>query len=237
MAPLFAKKYNVLHSKYTRLLFFLILIFIFRPYNSSDLYTGAWHLLLVGALCYAFRRKIVRNPLTGTVVVISGIISIISFWTASFFDHHLFAIIFLITFLIFLITCVMMTLSVIFFKSAITGKRLSEVICAYFLIGFSFGLIFMIIEVSNRGSFNLTHIGSQCLLIHSYYIADLFYYSFIMLATIGLGNDVARSGLAQAFTVLEGITGQLFVAIYVSKLVTIYSHQTFEDSKKQPKRK
>jgi voltage-gated potassium channel Kch len=53
-------------------------------------------------------------------------------------------------------------------------------------------------------------------------LSELLYFSFSTLTTIGFGDIVPVTRLGQVAAVLEGIIGQLFLAILIAKLVGVY---------------
>jgi Ion channel len=54
---------------------------------------------------------------------------------------------------------------------------------------------------------------------------NLFYYSFTVLTTVGLGDIVPIHHLSKSLTILEAMFGQLFVAIIIAKLVSLWQRQ------------
>jgi len=48
------------------------------------------------------------------------------------------------------------------------------------------------------------------------------HFSFVTLATLGYGDIVPRSDLARGLAVVEGIGGQLFLAVLVTRMVSSY---------------
>ena len=51
------------------------------------------------------------------------------------------------------------------------------------------------------------------------------YFSFVTIATLGYGDIVPRSDLARGLTILEGVGGQLFLAVMVARLVSLYGRR------------
>lgn len=51
---------------------------------------------------------------------------------------------------------------------------------------------------------------------------NFLYYSFATLATLGMGDITPLSHLAKSLTAMEAMFGQLFVAIIIAKLVTVW---------------
>ncbi len=52
---------------------------------------------------------------------------------------------------------------------------------------------------------------------------NAFYFSFITLTTVGYGDITPVSNVARALAALEAMTGTLFVAVLISRLVALYS--------------
>jgi heme/copper-type cytochrome/quinol oxidase subunit 4 len=52
---------------------------------------------------------------------------------------------------------------------------------------------------------------------------NLLYYSFATMATLGMGDITPINHLAKSLTALEGMFGQLFVAIIIAKLTSVWS--------------
>ena len=52
------------------------------------------------------------------------------------------------------------------------------------------------------------------------------YYSFVSLTTLGFGDLSPDVGLPQALTVLEALTGQIFLVTLVARLVTLWVRQS-----------
>ena len=48
------------------------------------------------------------------------------------------------------------------------------------------------------------------------------YFSFVTLTTLGYGDIAPKSDLAQMFAVAEALIGQLYLTIFVARLVALY---------------
>ena len=101
-------------------------------------------------------------------------------------------------------------------------ETLKGVVCAYFMVAFGFSFIFVLIEFVSPQSFNIPSKMGQ-ILSHSHYLSEMMYFSFVTLLTIGYGDISALKDLAQTCSILEGIIGQFYIAILVSRLVAVYS--------------
>jgi voltage-gated potassium channel Kch len=56
------------------------------------------------------------------------------------------------------------------------------------------------------------------------------YFSFITLTTVGYGDIVPVTTVARMLTSTEAMTGTLFLAVLISRLVSLYSTQPPTDS-------
>ncbi len=59
-------------------------------------------------------------------------------------------------------------------------------------------------------------------------IYQLMYYSFTTLTTLGYGDIVPLNRLAMVLCNMESIIGQLYPAVFIARLVSLYSVQDME---------
>jgi hypothetical protein len=78
--------------------------------------------------------------------------------------------------------------------------------------------LFNVIESIRPGSFLQTTVVPPSHVPHS----DLFYFSLITLTTTWYGDIVPGSPVARMFSALEGVSGVLYIAITVARLVAAY---------------
>lgn len=97
---------------------------------------------------------------------------------------------------------------------AVDAEHLYAALSAYLLVGISLGLFYWDLEqlwpstfATATGEFSRT---------------SGVYFSFVTLATLGYGDIVPRSDVARGLAVVEGIGGQLFLAVLVARLVSSY---------------
>ncbi len=60
-----------------------------------------------------------------------------------------------------------------------------------------------------------------------------YYFSFVTLTTVGYGDITPVSSGARALAAMEAMTGTLYVAVLISRLVALYSSQRLESSARQ----
>jgi len=98
-------------------------------------------------------------------------------------------------------------------------------ISVYLLLGFSWGLPYVMIFLLQPGAFNFgTSPGAASALMNlqPHLFPILIYFSLTTLATIGFGDITPLSLQARYAAVAEGLTGQLYLAILVARLVGLH---------------
>ena len=120
----------------------------------------------------------------------------------------------------FLVTTIVTILSFILKRDRITLDAVLGGLCVYLLIGTTFTMIFLNVELLLPGSFDFGPHGANPGMLQLYDL--LYFYSFVSLLTIGYGDIVPMSHLAQTLTVLEGMIGQFYVVFCVAVLVGTY---------------
>jgi hypothetical protein len=93
-------------------------------------------------------------------------------------------------------------------------------LCVYILIGVFWATLFSMLETASPGSFSFGPHGAHLDLVQSGTL--LYYYSFINLMTIGFGDVVPMSHMAQTLSILEGLVGQFYLVFFMASLVGRY---------------
>lgn len=96
-------------------------------------------------------------------------------------------------------------------------------LCVYVLMGIFWTILFVNLELIHPGSFSFGIHGPDPGMDEEY--ALLFYYSFVTLLTIGYGDVVAMSNIAQTLTILEGLIGQFYIIFFIAGLVGMYIYR------------
>lgn len=107
--------------------------------------------------------------------------------------------------------------------------RLYGAICVYLLIAAAFSDIYLIIDRMNPDAFYC----SQALCTNqegqTFHSGLHLYFSLVTLSTLGYGDITPTHALAAMLVALEAIIGQMYVAIVISRLVSIHLNETAEE--------
>ena len=102
----------------------------------------------------------------------------------------------------------------------------SEVLCAglamYLLLGMAWSFAYVLAGHVSPGAFALPA-GNQMQGFTS------LYFSFITLSTVGYGDITPVSNVARMLAAAEAITGTLFVAVFIARLVALYSTEARDE--------
>jgi len=143
-------------------------------------------------------------------------------WLQFLYPDRLYAIIFLILTIIFIFITTTSIISRVVINARVRVETLRGVVCAYFMVAFGFAFIYYLLDLLVPQTFQADFFQEN-LVSHSRYLSEMMYYSFVTLLCIGYGDIIAVKDVGQTFTILEGIIGQFYIAILVSRLVAVYS--------------
>jgi Ion channel len=96
----------------------------------------------------------------------------------------------------------------------VDAEHLYAALSAYLLAGIFFALFYWVLEQVRPGTFATAGNFSRM---------NAIYFSFVTLATLGYGDIVPRSDIARGLVIVEGVGGQLFLAVLVARLVSLYA--------------
>jgi len=98
--------------------------------------------------------------------------------------------------------------------ATVTGQSIFGAISAYLIVGFMFAVFYSAFAQLDGGHF---FVGSQPGNAETFQ-----YFSFTTLTTLGYGDFTAAANDGRAIAVIEALTGQLFLATLVARLVAVF---------------
>jgi len=95
-------------------------------------------------------------------------------------------------------------------------ERICAALCVYLLAGIAFGGLFAALDAIRPGSLTgPAPIG----------LDGAVYFSFVTLATLGYGDIAPATSATRALAVLEAVFGQLYLAVLIARLVSLYARE------------
>lgn len=101
-------------------------------------------------------------------------------------------------------------------EGRVDAERICAALCVYLLAGIAFGGLFAALEAVAPGSLA----GSAPIDLD-----DAVYFSFVTLATLGYGDIAPAASAPRALAVLEAVFGQLYLAVLIARLVSLYARE------------
>src|SRR5882757_9670330 len=110
---------------------------------------------------------------------------------------------------------------------SVNADVLCASISAYLMLGLMWTLAYWLVDqLTPEGAFSFnTNAGT-----HSMNGFNAFYFSFVTLSTVGYGDITPVSKVARMLAAMEAMTGLLYMAILIARLVALYSSSKSDDS-------
>lgn len=121
--------------------------------------------------------------------------------------------------LAFYIFTIFILLSRILRDETVTVDTLYGAACVYLLMGLTWLTAFQLLEKMHPGSFRIGLFQPETVPIEW---SDLLFFSYVTLTTLGYGDITPVTSPAKSLAILEAMTGTLYVAFLVARLVGLH---------------
>ena len=201
------------------LLFFLVVYgFFVYPLAGEDgktepLAASSFSIIIVLGVLATTKHKGARAGM----VVLAGL-AFTSHWLHFFLRQHAVHVISASASAVFFFALACLILGRVFRSGGISIYRIYGAIAVYLLLGILWGEFYILIYLLKPGSFYFdpaTQYGEPP-------ISELLYFSFTTLTTVGFGDIVPVHPVARSMATLEALVGQLYPAVLLARLVTLY---------------
>ena len=177
--------------------------------------------LLAAVFAVADRKR------TLAIAVVLAVPAITARWINQFRPDLVHPGVFLVCALLLLAFVIAHLLLFILRAPVVTVEVLCASVAAYLMLGLMWTVAYWLVDqVTPGGAFSFnTDRG-----VHSMNGFTGFYFSFITLSTVGYGDITPVSRVARWLAAMEAITGLLYVAVLIARLVSLYSSAKSDDS-------
>ena len=202
-----------LHRRYTILFYTLLATMVAAPVFTALEFSGTRIESLLAACLLAAILPVgaVRNrPYLLMAIVVAWLARLVTAWL----DHRVLSELALGIWTLIGLLAAVAALRFAIGATQVDAEHLFAALSAYMLAGIYVGLLYWVLEQMKPGTFSFPGEFSQ---------ASAIYFSFVTLATLGYGDIVPRADVARGIAIVEGVGGQLFLAVLVARMVSLYS--------------
>lgn len=164
-------------------------------------------LLISGIVSMSERKKVF------VIAAVSAMIALVFRWTDSVAPFPVLDVLDQLTTISCNILFCIIILTRVLKKGPVTFHRIQGAVAAYLLLGLTWAHAYGLIEYLMPGSFAGNVVGSGR-------FSSWTYFSFVTLATLGYGDISPVHPVARSLATAETITGQLYLAILIARLVS-----------------
>ena len=214
-------------GRFLFLLISIILWFVLRPFLEGLTHLTPLMDLFVTLILLSGVFALIQNRGIFIFGLIFALFTLIIRWMLHFMNISSLATVSQILSILFMGFIVGVILSYLFREKEITSDIIMAAICGYFLIGLLWSSVYLLLFAFEPESFQFSRVlglGGE----------DFAYYSFVTLTTLGYGDITPVTNPARSLSLLEAVTGQLYLAVLVARLVGIHIAQSHERKKGLP---
>ena len=202
------------------LLLILIVVPLIQNHFLASLFQQAF---LTAVLVSAIAANRQRRHLLLSGIVFAAFVLPLN-WATLVFDTPLLSLIAYGAGIAFLSVAAAMILMSVFRDYLATIQAVFGAICVYLLIGLTWALVYSALDYADHGAFLLPEHATTIQLPHGHEItpySQMVYFSFVTMSTLGYGDMLPHTHLAQTLTWMQSVLGQLYLAVLVARLVSI----------------
>ena len=200
------------------LLVLIVVIFVVHPLGQL----GVAGRLLTG-LCFSFLLisgvgAVAKNARTTAFVGCLVLATLSARWLRWWLGGESLAELNALFAALFCTTMAAVVLAQVFREGPITVHRIEGAVAVYLLLGLAWAFAYMLIDVQWPNAFNPPSSHPS---VDDDLTSRFVYFSFVTLTTVGYGDITAVHPVARSLVIIETLTGQLFPAILLARLVSM----------------
>jgi voltage-gated potassium channel Kch len=204
-----------LKGRFFFLLLFLVLFLVLYPYLWHVFWGRRLMSLILMAVLLACVFSMRENRTVFYVGIVLSTPAVLAWFTRFLLqDTPILEFVGIVTLVPFFAYAVVTTLHRVLKAETITWDELFGVAALYLLLGITWCTAYGVLEYLHPGNFNIQTDGWP----------DLIYFSFVTLTSLGYGDMVPVTDPARSLAILESVTGVLYIAILIARMVSAYVH-------------
>ena len=208
---------KIIENKYSLLLFSLILLMVVSPavddYRLIAFFAESF--LFMAVIVIMLKILDAGRKFFAITVSFACIAMFFQYLAMFCVENKYMSLLAIFAYMLYMTIAIIFMLRKIFSEKRVTGDTIKGSISIYIIIGIWWELLYAAIWAIQPESFVL-HINR----IDS---PDFFYFSFTTMTTLGYGDIIPKSYTAKTAAILQAITGQMYLAVLVARLVGLHT--------------
>jgi hypothetical protein len=213
------------------LLVAMLLLLVVEPFFSQQGFGHVVFDILVSVVLVAAIWAVSQHRgLLGIGLLLAGPL-LVARWALYVVDIHWLAILWPLLGIAFFVFTATMLLRQVLSDATVTTDTVAGSISVYLLLSVIWALIFSLMETAHPGSFHVngSPFESSVSIYHSR-LPDFLYLSLITISTVGYGDIVPVTQPARMLAALEGVIGQLYLAVLIARLIGLHKPRASHDA-------
>jgi len=202
------------------LIFLLISVFGAYPFMGTSMLGNALCAIFFSCSFIAGIYSVTKNTNERRIgISLSALLFFAHFFAASYHDVYADIIILLLWMVYFLLLSFLL-IDRIFSDDKVIFARFQGAIAVYIIFGIAFSFAYRILFLLDPTSIHFNHINTATTPVPAF---EFLFFSFSTLTTLAYGEITPTTHLSQSLAIIEAVTGIMFTAILISRLVGLDS--------------
>ena len=197
----------------------LLALLLLHPYFPSGLVGQTLLLVLNSATLIAGVYAVSDTRRHMVIAIAIGIPWFVLAWSSLILGGAVVALSSLIVTIVFYTFALVRVLAYVLLPSPVTRDKIHGAISVYLLMGLTWASCYSLIHVLQPGAFLVDEAHNPD---GAFQFADFVYFSFVTLTTLGYGEITPVSAQARSLAMMEAVSGVLYIAVLVARLVGLY---------------
>jgi len=220
--------------RYLNLLVVIIAMMIVSPFTARSLVLRLANNIVLTLVLLSVVNTVKRQRATLLIGLILGIPWVLIAWLRLLESTPIFPAIYSVTSMVFYGYIIFVLLRHIIRSKRVTADILYGAVSVYILLGVFFASFYFFLDAITPTELFIYAGGAAT--GSPFDGAGIFYFSFVTLTTLGYGDIQPVADVSRVFAVIEAMTGVLYSAALIGRLIGLYVAQSGRDADKDPGR-
>lgn len=209
---------QIARGNFLYLLFSLLLLLLLTPFFAATVIGTILVDIAFSAIFLSAVYAVSERKRLFTLTVILAVPLIVARWSNHLLQNDAFTLVIKILTLVFLVFTTYLMFAHVLKDEEVTANKICGALSVYLMIGVTWSLLFGVIEGIHPQSFAIADVQGASSPENILFT----YYSFVTLTTLGYGDITPLTPVARAFTYVEAVCGQIYLAVLIARLVGLH---------------